>query len=118
GARTCEVTDRQWRYINVRRLFNQVERDISDVMQRYMYEPNTPATWVRAKTSISNYLYNLWQLGALQGARPEDGYQVSLGLDESMSATDIEEGKMIACLRLAPSKPAEFIVLLFSQDMV
>ncbi|EJN00949.1 phage tail sheath protein FI [Herbaspirillum sp. YR522] len=127
GARTCEVTDRQWRYINVRRLFNQVQRDVGDIMQRYQGEPNTSATWVRAETTIANYLYHLWQLGALLGQRPQEAYQVTVGLEETAGTVngdsddnddgDDSEAKMIASICLAPSKPAEFIALQVGQGL-
>lgn len=114
GARTLEDSD-NWRYIAVRRLVSQVESDISIALQPALFEPNTDLIWQRVKTSVSNYLYNLWQQGALMGNTPEEAFYVRIGRNITMSDEDIRQGKMVVKIGLAASRPAEFIELQFSQ---
>ncbi|MDR5761097.1 phage tail sheath C-terminal domain-containing protein [Caballeronia sp. LZ035] len=114
GARTLEDSD-NWRYISVRRLFNSVERDVDNAMQNMVFEPNAPLTWEKVRSAISSYLYQLWKQGALAGASEDEAYFVQIGKDITMSADDIAQGKMIAKIGLAAVRPAEFIVLEFTQ---
>jgi hypothetical protein len=66
---------------------------------------------------ISNYLTVLWRQGALAGAKPEHAFYVECGLNTTMSALDILEGRMIIEIGMAAVRPAEFIVLRFSHKM-
>ncbi|MDC9591120.1 phage tail sheath subtilisin-like domain-containing protein [Xenorhabdus sp. XENO-10] len=118
GARTCtDVNDTHWRYIPVRRLFNSVERDIRQALRAVLFETNNQPTWMRAKAAVDQYLYALWQKNALMGDRPEEAYFVHIGQDITMSDADIKQGKMIMKVGLAAVRPAEFIVLQFTQDV-
>ncbi|WP_350305004.1 phage tail sheath family protein [Photorhabdus viridis] len=116
GARTLDQTD-NWRYIPVRRLFNAAERDIKKAMQFAVFEPNSQPTWKRVQTAIDNYLYQLWQQGALAGNKPQEAYFVQIGKGITMSDTDIKQGKMIVKVGMAAVRPAEFIILQFSQNV-
>ncbi|PXX59068.1 hypothetical protein SAMN05660489_04880 [Pseudomonas sp. LAMO17WK12:I10] len=117
GARTRK-DDELWCYIPVRRLFDSAERDIRMAMKSAMFEPNSQPTWAEARGSIENYLYALWQQGALAGNRAEEAYFVQVGKDITMTQTDIDLGKMIIKVGMAAVRPAEFIILQFTQDMV
>ena len=114
GARTA-AKDSPFRYIQVRRLFNALERDIRRAMKRAVFEPNTSATWETVRAAIDNYLHDIWRQGGLVGEKPEDAYRVSIGKDITMTLDDIENGKMIAEVAVAPIRPAEFVVLRFSE---
>ncbi|MEB5889994.1 phage tail sheath C-terminal domain-containing protein [Enterobacter roggenkampii] len=116
GARTCKDDDR-WRYVPVRRLFNSAERDIRDAMKIAMFEPNSQPTWERVKAAITRYLNELWQAGALAGEKPEEAFFVQCGKGVTMDETDINQGKMIVKIGMAAVRPAEFIILQFTQDI-
>ncbi|MDR5837466.1 phage tail sheath C-terminal domain-containing protein [Caballeronia sp. LZ034LL] len=116
GARTLEDSD-NWRYISVRRLFNSVERDVDNAMKDMVFEPNTPLTWEKVRSAITSYLHQLWKQGALAGASDDEAYFVQIGKDITMSADDIAQGKMIVKIGLAATRPAEFIVLQFTQTV-
>lgn len=119
GARTLAGTltnsDTRWRYIPVRRLFNSAEADIKRAMQQLVFEPNNQPTWLKARHAIDNYLHGLWRMGGLAGATPQDAYWVEIGEGITMTADDIAQGKMIARVGMAAARPAEFIVLEFTQ---
>ena len=115
GARTLDGNSNDWRYINVRRLANMIEESSKKACMNFVFEPNIKNTWVNVKGMISNYLTTLWADGALAGAKPEHAFFVSVGLGETMSPDDINNGRMIVKIGYAPSRPAEFIVLEFTQ---
>ena len=53
----------------------------------------------------------------LAGTKPEDAYDVSVGLGSTMTGNDILDGYMRITVRVAISRPAEFIVITFQQKM-
>lgn len=114
GARTLDGNSNEWRYVSVRRFFNMVEESVKKATERFVFEANDAKTWVRIKTMIENYLNQQWTSGALAGSTPEQAYYVSVGLNETMSAQDILEGRLIIEVGMAAVRPAEVIVLRFS----
>jgi phage tail sheath protein FI len=119
GARTQngydDNPDKRWRYIPVRRLFNAAERDIKAAMRQVVFEPNSQPTWEKVRAAIDTYLYAIWGKGGLQGAKPEEAYFVQVGKNVTMTDADIRAGKMIVKVGMAAVRPAEFIILQFSQ---
>ncbi|RAW67907.1 phage tail protein [Photorhabdus sp. S15-56] len=116
GARTLEDSD-NWRYIPVRRLFNSAERDIKNAMSFAVFEPNSQPTWEIVRRAIDNYLYSLWQQGGLMGNKAEQAYFVQIGKGITMTDDDIKQGRMIVKIGLAAVRPAEFIILQFTQNI-
>jgi hypothetical protein len=117
GARTLEDSD-DWRYISVRRLFNSAERDIQTALQTMVFEPNNQPTWEKVRSAINNYLYSLWRQSALTGATQQEAYFVNIGKGITMADDDIAQGKMIVDVGMAVTRPAEFIILQFTQNVV
>jgi uncharacterized protein len=115
GARTLDGNSNDWRYVNVRRLANMIEESVKKACMRYVFEPNVAQTWVNVKGMIENYLTTIWNDGALAGAKPEHAFFVAVGINQTMTAQDILEGRMIVKIGYAPSRPAEFIILEFKQ---
>ncbi len=117
GARTLDGNSNEWRYVPVRRFFNMVEESVKNATEGFVFESNDANTWVRIKAMIENFLNQQWTAGALAGAKPEDAYYVSVGLNETMTTNDILEGRMIIEIGMAAVRPAEFIVLRFSHKL-
>lgn len=117
GARTLAGNDNEWRYINVRRFYNFVEESVEKATRQFVFEPNDANTWVRVSTMIENFLTNLWRQGALTGATPKEAFFVKVGLGVTMTMDDILNGIMNVEIGLAVVRPAEFIILKFSQKM-
>ena len=118
GARTLAGNDNEWRYVPVRRFFNMVEESTKKATEPLVFEPNDANTWTKVRVMIENFLTLQWRAGALQGAKPEDAFFVKVGLDETMTADDIYNGKMIVEIGMAVVRPAEFIILRFSHKMI
>lgn len=115
GGRTLLGNDNNWRYISVRRFYIMVEKSVKLAAFRFVFEPNDANTWVRVRAMIENYLTNLWRLGALAGAKPEQAFYVRVGLGLTMTFDDVLNGKLIIEIGMAPVRPAEFIILRFTQ---
>ncbi len=117
GARTLAGNDNEWRYIPVRRFFIMAEESINKATAPFVFEPNDANTWLMVRSMIENFLTLQWRAGALQGAKPDDAFYVSVGLNQTMTDLDIFEGRMIIEVGLAVVRPAEFIILRFSHKM-
>ena len=118
GARTLAGNDNEWRYVPVRRLFNMVEESVQKATAFAVFEPNVPLTWLKLRTMISSYLENLWKQGALFGATAEQAFFVNVGLGQTMTEDDINNGIMNIEIGMAAVRPAEFIVLTFSHKSI
>jgi phage tail sheath protein FI len=117
GARTMNGNDNEWKYISVRRFFNMVQESVKKSSQWAVFEPNTAGTWVKIQAMIENYLFLKWRDGALAGAKPEQAYYVRVGLGTTMTSVDVLEGRLNVEIGMAVARPAEFIVLKFTQLM-
>lgn len=109
GARTlasAEVTD--WKYVPVRRLLLFIEESIDEGTQWAAFEPNDEPLWRAVRSSIENFLLGLYRSGALTGRTPEDAYFVRCDR-MTMTQDDIDNGRLIYLVGIAPIRPAEFI---------
>ncbi len=113
GARTLS-SDASWRYINVRRLFNFVEKSIQTGTQWIVFEPNDADLWARIRRDITAFLTNVWRTGALFGATPAQAFYVKC--DEETNPPAVRDaGQVIIEIGMAPVKPAEFVIFRISQ---
>lgn len=113
GAR-CITSDSDWKYINVRRLFIFIEESIDQGTQWVVFEPNDEPLWARVRRSVSGFLTNVWRDGALQGKKPEEAFFVRCDRT-TMSQDDIDNGRLIMLIGIAPVKPAEFVIFRIGQ---
>lgn len=113
GARTLS-SDPSWRYVNVRRLFNFVEKSILNGTQWVVFEPNDEQLWGSVKRTITAFLYRTWLDGALFGTTPEQAFYVQCD-DETNPSEVIEAGQLVCEIGIAPVKPAEFVVFRLAQ---
>ena len=117
GARTLAGNDRENRYVPVRRFLIYAEESIKKAIDVFVFEPNNANTWVKVRSMIEGFLLREWRAGALMGAKPQDAFYVTVGLNKTMSAQDVLDGYMIVEIGLAIVRPAEFIILRFVQKM-
>lgn len=118
GARTLvPEAETDWLYVPVRRLFNAAQRDIRQAMQFAVFELNSALTWERVRAAIDSYLHSLWKQGALTGSSPQEAYFVQIGKDITMSDEEIRKGIMRVKVGMAAVRPAEFIILEFTQEV-
>lgn len=113
GARTLS-SDPAWKYINVRRLFNYVEKSIENGTQWVVFEPNNRKLWARVSRDVSAFLRIVWRDGALFGSAPSEAFYVKCD-DELNPPESRDLGRLIIEIGLAPVKPAEFVIFRISQ---
>ncbi len=113
GARTTSSLG-SWKYINVRRLFIYIEESIKANTNWAVFEPNDEVLWVRVQRTISVFLNTMWRNGSLAGSSPEEAFFVNIGRD-TMSQDDIDNGRLICVIGVAPVKPAEFVIFRITQ---
>jgi phage tail sheath protein FI len=113
GARTLS-SDPEWRYLNVRRLFNYVSESIMQGTQWAVFEPNDQRLWTQLRIAASNFLTRTWRQGALFGSSPSQAFYVKC--DEETNPPDVvEAGQVVVEIGIAPVKPAEFVIFRISQ---
>lgn len=113
GARTSS-SNSLWKYINVRRLFNYVEESIDKGTQWVVFEPNDDKLWARVRATITQFLTRVWKDGALMGTKPEEAFFVKCDRT-TMTQDDIDNGRLICVIGIAPVKPAEFVIFRIAQ---
>jgi hypothetical protein len=113
GARTLS-SDPEWRYLNVRRLFNYISESIMEGTNWAVFEPNDQRLWSSLRISVSNFLTRTWRQGALFGATPEEAFFVKC--DAETNPPDvIDAGQVVIEVGISPVKPAEFVIFRISQ---
>lgn len=113
GARTLS-SDPEWRYLNVRRLFNYVSESIMEGTQWAVFEPNDERLWMQLRIAATNFLMRTWRGGALFGVTPEQAFFVKC--DAETNPPDVvEAGQVVVEIGIAPVKPAEFVIFRISQ---
>lgn len=113
GARTCS-SNTLWKYVNVRRLFIFLEESIKANTNWVVFEPNDELLWIRVRRTITVFLTTIWRNGALTGSSPEEAFFVDIG-HSTMTQDDIDNGRMICVIGVAPVKPAEFVIFRITQ---
>ncbi|WP_405497588.1 phage tail sheath family protein [Streptomyces sp. NBC_00096] len=113
GARTLS-SDPEWRYLNVRRLFNFVESSILQGTNWVVFEPNDPKLWDSVKRTITSFLRGVWRDGALYGRTPDDAFYVKCD-QENNPEDSRDRGVLTVEVGIAAVKPAEFVVFRISQ---
>jgi phage tail sheath protein FI len=113
GARTVS-SDPEWMYVNVRRLFIYLEHSIDKGTQWAVFEPNNERLWANIRHTIEDFLLVTWKSGALLGTKPEQAYFVRCDRT-TMTQNDLDNGRLICLIGVAPTKPAEFVIFRIGQ---
>jgi uncharacterized protein len=115
GARTIADGSSEWRYLNVRRLFNMIEESIATSTRWIVFEPNDRTLWNSIRRDISAFLTRVWRDGALMGRTPEEAFFVKCD-EETNPSENIDAGIVTTIIGIAPVKPAEFILFRITQQ--
>ena len=79
-----------------------------------MFEPNAEPTWARVRQVATEYLLGRWRAGDLVGARPEQAFFVRCDRT-TRPQEDIDAGRLVCLVGVAPVKPAEFVMFRIGQ---
>ncbi|MCK6552320.1 phage tail sheath subtilisin-like domain-containing protein [Myxococcota bacterium] len=114
GARTLAPASSEWRYVNVRRLFNMIEESIAESTRWVVFEPNDASLWKSIRRDVTAFLTRLWRDGALVGDSPEQAFFVQCDRETNPPEV-VDAGQVVTVIGLAPVKPAEFIIFRIGQ---
>lgn len=114
GARTVAASSSEWRYVNVRRLFNMIEESIARSTRWVVFEPNDTSLWKAIRRDVGAFLMLIWRQGALMGRTPEQAFFVKCD-EETNPREVIDAGQVVILVGIAPVKPAEFVVFRIGQ---
>ena len=104
----------EWRYVNVRRVMNYIEKSIDDGTQWTVFEPNNLDLWKKIERNINSFLRGVWRSGALFGETENKAFRVKCNAETNTSET-IELGQVITEIAVAVVKPAEFVIFRIRQ---
>jgi len=113
GARTLS-SDPEWRYLNVRRLFNYVEESILNGTNWVVFEPNDFKLWDSVKRTAEAFLRTVYSSGALFGQTAQEAFFVKCDA-ENNPPENRDLGILTVEIGISPVKPAEFVVFRISQ---
>jgi uncharacterized protein len=113
GARTLAL-DPAWQYINVRRTMVYLEQSVKGGTWWAVFEPNTPALWGKISRNTSAFLKQFWQSGGLLGQTAEEAFYVKVDSTNN-PPEQMEMGYLVVEIGVSIVRPAEFVVLQFTQ---
>jgi phage tail sheath protein FI len=113
GARTIS-SDPEWKYVNLRRYFAYLERSVDRGTQWAVFEPNGEALWANVRRTVEDFLFNEFQMGALLGDKPDKAYFVRCDRS-TMTQNDLDNGRLVCLIGVAPLRPAEFVIFRIGQ---
>ena len=113
GARSLSL-DSAWRYLQVRRLFQFVQKSVYVSTHWAVFENNNPLLWARIRLSLNGFLLNLHNDGYFAGGTPDQSYRVICDASNNPQSA-IDAGLVTCDVYLAANKPGEFIRFRFQQ---
>ncbi|MHB0937055.1 MAG: phage tail sheath family protein [Armatimonadota bacterium] len=115
GARTlATVGNPSWKYVNVRRLFNYLEKSMERGLQWVVFEPNDADLWGRVRRNLSAFLWTEWKEGKLFGSTPAEAFYVKCDAETNPQEM-IDLGRLYVEIGVNPVKPAEFVIVRIGQ---
>ena len=115
GTRTAS-SDPEWRYIPIRRLFIMLRRSLEAGFAWTTFEPNNLQTWDSVRNRTSEFLSTLHTKGMLAGRNGDEAFFVKCDA-ENNPPEQVDSGFMICDIGVAPTTPAEFIMISLTQVM-
>lgn len=117
GARTLAGRDSslsEWRYLPVRRLALHVERSVREALAGAGAQPGGEPLWTAVRAGVEDFLQAIFQQGAFPAPTPRESFFVRCG-PETMTQSDLDAGRLVVEIGIAPVRPAEFVLLRIGQ---
>ncbi len=113
GARTVS-SDPEWKYVSVRRYLSYLERSIGQGTQWAVFEPHAEPLWSDVRRAVESFMLMEFREGRLPGATPDEAFFVRCDRT-TMTQADIDNGRLICLVGVAPIQPAEFVIFRIAQ---
>ncbi|MBI4941924.1 MAG: phage tail sheath family protein, partial [Actinobacteria bacterium] len=110
GARTLDDTGSERAYLPVRRVLSSIGQSLERGLGWTVFEPNGEALWNTVRRSVEDYLQTLFRGGAFAGTTPDEAYFVRCDRT-TMTQADLDAGRLVCLVGVAPLVPAEFVLL-------
>jgi Bacteriophage tail sheath protein len=91
-----------------------LERSIARDTQWVVFEPNGEQLWANVRQTVEDFLFKEWKSGSLVGTKPEQAYFVRCDRS-TMTQNDLDNGRLICLVGVAPIRPAEFVIFRIGQ---
>lgn len=105
--------DRAWRKGGVSRLIATLLRACRHIGEEFIFEPSGPGIWASVAARVTAVLEQLRALGAFEGLGPDESYSVRCDRT-TMTAADIDAGRVRCEVIVNPASPVERIVVTLS----
>jgi phage tail sheath protein FI len=118
GARTLDgAHSSDWKYVSVRRLVLYMEESIDRGTRWAAFEPNGEPLWAQLRSAVTAFLESLFHAGAFPGATTSrQAYFVKCDRS-TMTQDDLDNGRLVMLVGVAPVKPAEFVIVRIRQSV-
>lgn len=100
---------------SVQQYLDQLKVSLQKQTHFAVFEPNNERLWAKVRQTMENFLVNEWQSGRLQGSKPSEAFWVKCDRS-TMTQNDLDNGRLIVLVGVAPTKPAEFVMLRITQQ--
>ncbi len=112
------VLDRTQNFASVaqRRGVTFIEQSVEDGLLVFVHRANNPETREEVSNTIRAFLLVQFRQGAFRGDTPGTSFFVDVS-DDINPPTEVNLGRLNVRIGLATNRPAEFIILKFSQDL-
>jgi phage tail sheath protein FI len=91
-----------------------LEREIDRGTKFAEFEPNGEQLWSNVRRTVEDFLQNEFQRGVYVGNKPEQAYWVRCDRS-TMTQNDLDNGRLICLVGVAPLRPAEFVIFRIGQ---
>ena len=114
GARARRSSDPEWKYVNVRRYFIYLEASIDRGTQWAVFEPNGERLWANIRRPSRTSSTTSGATARCSATTPKKAFFVRCDRT-TMTQNDLDNGRLICLIGVAPLKPAEFVIFRIGQ---
>jgi len=99
----------------IKRYLASLKTRLKELTQAAHSQPNGEPLWASVRLTVSDVLQTEWHAGRLQGTKPEQAYFVKCDRS-TMTQNDLDNGRLIFLVGVAPVRPSEFEILRITQE--
>jgi hypothetical protein len=114
GARTLARSS-ELRQLSVARLMAVLRLSLERELDWAVFEPNGEALWGEVRRMVHAFLTRLYEVGAFVGATTKEAFFVRCD-PSTMTRNDLDQGRFICLVGVAPAEPLEYLVLEIARD--
>ncbi|MDH3753912.1 MAG: phage tail sheath subtilisin-like domain-containing protein [Acidimicrobiia bacterium] len=114
GARTLSRRS-SLRQLSVARLMTVLRLSLEREMDWATFEPSNEELWAEVRRMVHGFLGRLYAAGAFRGATTKEAFFVRCDRT-TMTRNDLDNGRMICLVGVAPAEPIEYLVLELARD--